>query len=113
MSILNGATVSINTTASEPMAEVEQTLTPTMAHRYLGLNPVNLTKKESEMVSAIQDFLNEHSPKIGEQALKLKKIMFKLGTPRFANSRLEQIYEYVKLNKALSETKDMMKAMER
>jgi hypothetical protein len=113
MSILNGATISVNATQSEPMAEVEQMLASTVAHQYLGLEPSKLSKKDSDMVLTIQSFLDQQAEEPGEQALKLKDIMYRIGSPRLANSKLEQLYEYVKLNMALKDTENQIKAMER
>jgi len=80
---------------------------------YFGLNPSDVTSRETYKLNEIKEFLKEVGEDEFKQFDELRNIRHRLGTPSYGTSEIEHIHKYIKLHKAMREAETRVQEMER
>ena len=83
-----------------------------MVASYFSDNPRNLSTTDIGMVNTIGDYLSSLSEDEFEKATILRDIRRNLRAPDISSNKLEQVYKYIKLKRAMSQTTAEMEDLE-
>lgn len=100
-------------TISSPQVGIEQEQTNPMILTYFNIDQSSVSADDTKKINDIGKYLQSINEDEFEQAKELKNIRFRLGTPSFGGSEIDHIHKYIQLRRALSQTEEQVKEMER
>jgi len=107
--IVKTQSVSTPNTTGTMNAPAEGSIEPHLM-TFFSMNPSEVTGEDRRMMAEIGKSLSGKEP---FQAIdELRNIRFRLGTPQFGTTQLQQLHKYLKLRGSVKEAEAQLKALE-